>query len=110
MIYTLFFSRMRDLSPADLEEYQARAAALKATAETDHPGFLGMKTYVAEDGDRLTVVRFKDAESQRAWRVLPQHREAQARGRTHYYKHYHIVVCEEVRSHDFVKPTAENHP
>lgn len=101
MLYTLFFSKMRDLSAAELDEYHERLGALKELAATEHPGFVDMKTYVAEDGDRLTVVRFRDSESQRAWREVPKHREAQARGRTHYYEQFHIVVCEEVRAYDY---------
>ena len=101
MIYTLFFSKMRDLSPAEMDEYHERLGALKELAGADHPGFAGMKTYVAEDGDRLTVVRFRDAQSQQLWRRVPEHREAQGRGRTHYYERFQIVVCEEVRSHEF---------
>jgi heme-degrading monooxygenase HmoA len=107
MLYTLFFSKMRDLSPTEMDEYHERVGALKDLATAEHPGFVDIKTYVAEDGDRLTVARFRDAESQRAWRLVPEHREAQARGRTHYYEHFHIVVCEEVRSHEFVRQAGD---
>ena len=75
MIYTLFFSTLRDLPPAETEEYQQRAGALRERAEAEHPGFLGMKTYVAEDGERLTVVRFEDQASQRGWKRDAAHRE-----------------------------------
>jgi heme-degrading monooxygenase HmoA len=107
MLYTLFFSKMRDLSPEELDEYHERFDALKNLATAEHPGFDSMKTYVAEDGDRVTVVRFRDAESQRAWKLVPEHREAQARGRTHYYEHFHIVVCEERWAHTFVRQDQE---
>ena len=103
MLYTLFFSRLRDLSPAELDEYRQRTEALHDLAEAEHPGFVDIKTYVAEDGDRLTVARFRDAESQRAWRRAPQHREAQLEGRSRYYERFHIVVCEELRSSEFVR-------
>jgi heme-degrading monooxygenase HmoA len=107
MLYTLFFSRLHDLGDAGTAEYQERVGALKALAEAEHPGFLGMKSYVAEDGERLTVVRFRDAESQRAWRLDPSHREAQVRGRTHYYERFHIVVCEERHAHEFTRASEE---
>lgn len=107
MLYTLFFSTMRDLSPGELDEYHERVGTLSDLATAEHPGFVGIKTYVAEDGERLTVARFRDAESQGAWRLVPEHRGAQARGRTHYYERFHIVVCEEVRSHEFVRQAGD---
>jgi heme-degrading monooxygenase HmoA len=31
------------------------------------PGYLSHKGFVAEDGERITIVEFKDQESQNAW-------------------------------------------
>jgi heme-degrading monooxygenase HmoA len=107
MLYTLFFSTMRGLSPTEMDEYHERAGALKNLATAEHPGFVDIKTYVAEDGDRLTVARFRDAESQRGWKLAREHREAQARGRTHYYDRFRIVVCEEMHSHEFVRQAGD---
>ncbi len=103
MIYTLFFSRLRELSAAEADEYHERVRALTELAAREHPGFVELKRYVAEDGERLTVVRFRDAESQRAWRLRPEHREAQLRARTHYYDHFRVVVCREMRAHEFAR-------
>ena len=97
MLYTLFFSRLRDLDPDERAAYQERAGSLKALAEDAHPGFVDLKTYTAEDGERLTVVRFRDEEAQRAWRRDPAHREGQRLGRERFYDQYRIVVCEPVR-------------
>lgn len=107
MVYTLFFSRLRVLEAAAREEYLGRADALRKAAEAGAAGFLGIKTYVAEDGERLTVVRFRDAASQRAWKGEAEHREAQRRGRTQYYEWYRVVVCEAMRTHEFDRGSGE---
>lgn len=107
MVYTLFFSRMRDLGPGGREAYSEHAAAVLERAMTEHPGFVSHKTFVAEDGERLTVVAFQDAASRRGWKVDPVHREAQAKGRTDYYEHYRIVLCDEVREHEWTRRDAE---
>lgn len=99
MIYTLFFSRLKELSPQERTDYESRAGALRRLAEEAHPGFVDMKTYVAEDGERLTVVRFRDAGAQERWRREPVHREAQGQGRGVFYEEYRIAVCELVREH-----------
>lgn len=107
MIYTLFYSRLQPLDGELTADYERRNAELRARAEADHPGFVDAKTFVAEDGERLTVVRFRDEESQRRWRLDPIHQEAQRRGRSDYYAHYRIVLCDEVRSHNWTRSLEE---
>jgi heme-degrading monooxygenase HmoA len=70
-----------------------------------HPGFVGIKTFVSDDGERLTVVRFRDEKSQREWKLDPMHEVAQQKGRTDFYERYRVAVCEVVRSYDW-----ERHP
>ena len=101
MIYTLFFSRMRDLSAELQADYLTRSTSLFERATEHHPGFVDIKTFVAEDGERLTVVRFRDEESQRGWKLDPVHKESQAKGRSDFYERYRIAVCEEVRSYEW---------
>lgn len=105
MIYTLFFSRMRDLTSRERAEYAEWADALRTRARCEHPGFVDMKTYTADDGERVTVVRFSDEASQRLWKVDPLHREGQARGRAAFYESYRLVVCELLREHGWVHAT-----
>lgn len=95
MIYTLFFSRLRADAPEELAEYPAHAAALLAHAQGRHPGFVDIKTFTAEDGERLTVARFRDMESQKAWSTDSMHGAAKRKGRSSYYSQYRIVVCDE---------------
>ena len=102
MIYTLFFSRMRDLTRDERDKYTEWADALRSRARAEHAGFVDMKRYTADDGERLTVVRFRDAASQRAWKVDPLHRDGQALGRAVFYESYRLVVCEQLREHGWV--------
>ena len=57
------------------------------------PGFLDAKTFVAEDHERVTIVRFRDRQSHNAWRDHPRHRVAQGRGITEFYNEYELHVA-----------------
>ena len=68
------------------EELRVRAGGLG--------GLVDLKSFVAEDGERLTVVTFADAASHERWATDPEHRRAQAMGRASVYDAYSIQVCE----------------
>ncbi|MCI0355975.1 MAG: antibiotic biosynthesis monooxygenase [Acidobacteria bacterium] len=67
----------------------------------DAPGFVGVKSFQAEDGERLTVVWWKDAETLRQWRELPRHRVAQNSGRERWYQYYRMEVARIERRSSF---------
>ena len=46
------------------------------------------KVFVAEDGERASLIEFASAEQLRAWREHPRHVEAQRLGRERYYEEY----------------------
>lgn len=85
----VFRSRLR---PGVEAEYNVRGAEMFALAET-MPGYLGIKDFVAEDGERVAIAEFDTAENLRAWREHPDHRRAQEEGRSRWYSEYHIQVC-----------------
>ena len=95
MIVVLFFSR---LTPEALQgdEYVATDQYLSEKVK-EAPGFVKVKSFTAADGERLTIVWWKDAETLRAWREDPEHRAAQARGRALWYRYYDMEVAEVVR-------------
>ncbi|MGE0789085.1 MAG: antibiotic biosynthesis monooxygenase [Sandaracinaceae bacterium] len=95
MIVTVFRSRLRE---EHLTEYLDVAAHIDALAHT-MPGFVAIKTFVADDGERVSVVEFETMEQQRAWLEHPEHREAQRLGRERFYSAYRIDVCERLRGH-----------
>ena len=97
MIVTVFRSRLR---PGVRDEYVAlvnRMAELAATM----PGYISHKGFFADDGERVTVVEFESEEGMRAWRMHPEHREAQRKAREIYYSEYRVQICELVRQSEF---------
>jgi len=102
MLVILFRSRLTEAADAD---YVAMDEELEGIARSA-PGFIDLKSYTAQDGERLTVVRWRDAETLRAWRENARHREAQRTGRARWYAEYHIEVAELVRESKFTREGA----
>jgi heme-degrading monooxygenase HmoA len=99
-IVTVFRNR---LDPDGIDGYPARAQQMESLART-MPGFVDVKSFVADDGERVTISTFADAESVRAWKAQADHQLAQAEGRAGYYASYSIQVCETVRAGSFTAP------
>lgn len=93
MLVTIFRSR---LDPAQATQYQIVATRMKELA-SEMPGFVSFKTFVAEDGERLSMVVFDSVENQKAWRQHPEHREAQRLGWQPFYSEFSVLVCENPR-------------
>ncbi|MCF2527781.1 antibiotic biosynthesis monooxygenase family protein [Yinghuangia soli] len=87
-VVTVFRSRVRPEAEA---EFRALAVEMRAAAEA-MPGFVDYKVYVAEDGERVSVIVFATAEHQRAWRDDPRHQEAQKAGRDRFYSAYSMQI------------------
>ena len=90
MIVTVFRSR---LMPGLQDEYVALVDRMQQIARTI-PGYISHKGFWADDGERVTIVEFEHEEGQRAWRMHPEHIEAQKLGRLKYYEMYDIKVCQ----------------
>lgn len=89
MVLTVFRSRLR---PAAQEEYMQWAARISELAKR-MPGYISHKGFVAEDGERVTLVEFESEEAQRAWRTHPEHVEAQKKGRHAFYSEFRLQIC-----------------
>jgi heme-degrading monooxygenase HmoA len=87
-IITVFRSR---LEVADDTEYCSEAETMESAAR-QAVGFVAFKSFVADDGERVSVATFASEEAQRAWRDDVRHREAQRRGRAEFYSRYSIQV------------------
>ena len=98
MILTVFRSRLNDAVRADYDHHVLTTAALAEQM----PGFLGHKMFVADDGERVTLVEFDSMESQRAWSLSPEHKAAAIAGRRGFYSEYRIQVCHVARDSKFV--------
>lgn len=98
VIVVLFGTELRP--DIDRAEYVARNARMDELVR-QLPGFISVKSYTAEDGDRVVIARFESAEALNAWRYQPEHIEAQSKGRESYYDSYWVQVCESVREYAF---------
>ena len=96
-VITVFRSRLK---PGMEAEYESLAEEISALAQT-MPGYIEEKTFVADDGERVTIVLFADRESHDAWRDHDRHREAQAVGRTKLYSEYRVYSAEVDYHRDF---------
>jgi heme-degrading monooxygenase HmoA len=97
MILTIFRSRLR---PEHLEEYSRWAERIHDLA-TRQPGFVSIKTYAAEEGERVSIVEFDSEATHEAWRNHPEHLQAQELGRQRFYAQYRIQVCTLLRDYAF---------
>lgn len=97
MIVTVFRSR---LMPGLRDEYIALVDRMVEIAVTI-PGYISHKGFFAEDGERVTIVEFEHEDGMRAWRMHPEHRAAQKKGREIYYAEYRIQICNVVRDSSF---------
>src|ERR1700676_1033274 len=99
MVITIFRSRLR---PEHHEQYELWAARMENLA-SGMPGFISIKTYTAQDGERASIVEFLSEETLVAWRDQPDHRQAQELRKKSFYSEYRIQVCQPVRDYRFPK-------
>lgn len=88
MVLTVFRNRLRP----DAQEYPQWAERIGNLAR-GMPGFISHKTFVAEDGERVTIVEFESEDAQRAWRMQPDHVKAQKKGRAAFYSEFRLQIC-----------------
>ena len=105
MLVTVFRSR---LNPNCTDEY-ADAVTLTAGLVEASPGFKAHKMFVAEDGERLTLVEFENEAAQRNWSLSREHRDAAKAGRARFYSEYKIQICTVNRASEFRSKPAPSH-
>ena len=97
MIVTVFRSRLREEAHA---EYGPVAEQMERLASS-MPGFISLKRFAADDGERVTIIEFESEKDQRDWREHAEHRIAQVAGRDRFYSAYKIQVCTPTRTREF---------
>ena len=102
MIVVLFRSKL--VPTASSDGYDEMAKEMDDLART-MPGFIDVKSFKAEDGERLTLVWWQDEETLRAWREQARHRVAQRTGRERWYEYYKLEVAEVIRANNFDRPS-----
>jgi len=100
MVITVFRSRLRTEANQEYERWAHRMNELAASM----PGFVSIKTFAAEDGERVSIIEFESEAAHTAWRDHPEHREAQRLGREHFYTEFQIQICTPLRRYDFSRP------
>lgn len=98
-VLTVFRSRLREDGAAAYAEHAVRMSELARSM----PGYVEHKVFTAEDGERVTVVRFADAASHATWARHPEHVAAQGAGRASYYEEYSIAVATLERTHAWAR-------
>ncbi len=89
MIVTVFRSRLKAQAQG---EYAAMAARIGALAR-EAPGYVSHKGFVAEDGERVTIVEFASEEALQAWKTDPAHLEAKRLGFTAFFSSFSYQIC-----------------
>jgi len=102
MLIILFRSKLTSQAGDDYEAMNAEMESLVR----QNPGFIDVKSYKAEDGERLTVVWWRDEESLREWRQQVRHRAAQKTGREKWYQYYKMEVASVTRESAFERQEA----
>ena len=98
MVLVVFRNLLRGANPPGYEETAKRMVEL---AE-QQPGFRAIKTFVADDGERVTLSEFESLDAVNAWRAQAEHLAAQRRGRREFYAEYSLQTCQLVRETQFV--------
>jgi heme-degrading monooxygenase HmoA len=93
----VFRARLR---PGIEAEYAERATEVYGIV-SKMPGLLSSTDFVAEDGERCSIIEFDSADNLRAWREHPDHQLAQLQGRERFYASYSIQICVLERSSSF---------
>jgi len=93
MIVAVFRSR---LNPGVQDEYGPMAKHMSALARTI-PGYVSHKGFVAEDGERVTIVEFETEEALQAWRIHPEHAQAKKRGFESLFADFKFQICNVIR-------------
>jgi heme-degrading monooxygenase HmoA len=101
MLVVLFRSKLVDAP----DGYAEMAQEMLDLAKT-MPGFVDVKAFKAEDGERLTLVWWEDEETLRGWRTNARHLVAQRAGRERWYEYYTIEAAEVKRSTRFDRRSA----
>jgi len=88
------------LTPQAGKDYEDMAEEMEKLARS-MPGFIEVKAFSAEDGERLTLVWWESAETLRQWSENVRHLQAKRMGRERWYEYYEIEVAEVVRQNRF---------
>ena len=93
MIITVFRSRLK---PDAVDEYGPMAKRMSELARTI-PGYVSHKGFVAEDGERVTIVEFETEDALKEWSRHVEHGQAKRRGIESFFSEYKFQICSLIR-------------
>ena len=93
MIVTVFRSRLEAEAQQDYVPMARRLGELAKTM----PGYVSHKVFVAEDGERLTLVEFASEDGLQAWATHPGHVEAKRQGIRRLFACYRVQICKVIK-------------
>jgi heme-degrading monooxygenase HmoA len=93
MIVTVFRTRLK---PGVQDEYGPMAKRMSELARTI-PGYISHKGFVADDGERVTIVEFETEEALHQWRIDPEHGKAKRRGVEAFFSEFKFQICSVIR-------------
>ncbi len=97
MIVKLFRSRLRKEHEDEYLQWSERTEALVR----EIPGFVSIKTFRAEDGERLFMVELESEEAHEAWRKHLVHLKTQRFRCEKFYSKFKIRVLNNPMSHGY---------
>lgn len=112
MIAMIFEFRVDQETPGVREEYQRASAELRELLQ----GVAGLHSVerfesTIDPGKYVTIAYFESEEAVAAWRNRPEHRKAQALGRSRFFLDYRLVMAKVVRDygpHDRAQTPADS--
>jgi heme-degrading monooxygenase HmoA len=97
MIVAVFRNRLKEgIETAYKDEAQAVAAVAGEV-----PGYIAHKSFLADDGERVTIVEYKSEDALRIWASDPRHVAAKKLGRKEFYTEYKVQICNLIRESSF---------
>lgn len=80
------------------EDYGVMSLKLEELVKRQ-PGFLRIESFDDANGNGVSISYWESLDSIRAWRENSMHLEAQAKGKSDWYKSYEVEICEVLRSY-----------
>ena len=93
--FAVIFSNQHSDRLADYEQVAHRMVELATTMD----GFLGVESTRDASGFGITVSYWRDEEAIAAWKSHAEHAIARRRGRTEWYKDFHLRVAKVERAY-----------
>ncbi|MFJ7662557.1 antibiotic biosynthesis monooxygenase family protein [Lysinibacillus sp. NPDC097162] len=96
--YAVIFTSQR--TNDDNGGYAKMADTIEDLAK-QQPGFLRVESTRNHEGHGITVSYWESLEAIRNWKVNAKHAVAQQLGKEKWYSHYHVEICQVMRTYSF---------